>query len=271
MRRWEWRQRPSSNVSSRCLPRARADSRVRPSRAAARPRGRLGSMRPRGHAPAPDERTLESAGRGASICSPTFENGRILHSHLRMTGSSGTSIPKGEAWRTPAEQRLAGVERKGTAPCSSAGRCSSCSTALASRSTRPCGASARISSTPTRIEVAVQRARERSPGTRPIGEVLLDQTVAAGSATSSAARRCTPWGSTRGPRCAASPTRRWPRCSRSRGASCRPACARQGTLPRTIYGRKLCPRCGAAVRRRGQGDEARTVHWCAACQLLQTG
>jgi len=44
-----------------------------------------------------------------------------------------------------------------------------------------------------------------------------------------------------------------------------------GALPRAIYGRKACPRCGAIVRRRGQGDEARTVHWCAACQLLQSG
>ncbi len=44
-----------------------------------------------------------------------------------------------------------------------------------------------------------------------------------------------------------------------------------GALPRTIYGRKVCPRCGSIVRRRGQGDEARTVHWCAACQLLQSG
>ena len=45
-----------------------------------------------------------------------------------------------------------------------------------------------------------------------------------------------------------------------------------GALPRAIYGRQDLP----ALRRRGraaeaQGDEARTLHWCAACQLLQSG
>jgi formamidopyrimidine-DNA glycosylase len=44
-----------------------------------------------------------------------------------------------------------------------------------------------------------------------------------------------------------------------------------GPLPRAIYGRKTCPRCGAAARRQAQGDEARRLHWCAACQLLQSG
>jgi len=42
-----------------------------------------------------------------------------------------------------------------------------------------------------------------------------------------------------------------------------------GALPKTIYGRKICPRCGAAVRRRGMGDEARIVHWCPACQTCK--
>ena len=41
-----------------------------------------------------------------------------------------------------------------------------------------------------------------------------------------------------------------------------------GALPRAIYGHKLCRRCGARVQRRGQGDEARTVHWCPACQII---
>jgi endonuclease-8 len=35
-----------------------------------------------------------------------------------------------------------------------------------------------------------------------------------------------------------------------------------------VYGRsgQPCPRCGAAVRARGQGDANRTTYWCPACQ-----
>ncbi len=40
-----------------------------------------------------------------------------------------------------------------------------------------------------------------------------------------------------------------------------------GRLPKRIYGARRCPRCGGRVRRRGQGDENRTVHWCPACQV----
>jgi endonuclease-8 len=42
--------------------------------------------------------------------------------------------------------------------------------------------------------------------------------------------------------------------------------------PRTIhprvYGRggMPCPRCGARIRARGQGDDNRTTYWCPACQ-----
>ena len=41
-----------------------------------------------------------------------------------------------------------------------------------------------------------------------------------------------------------------------------------GALPHVVYGRKVCPRCGGRVQRRAQGDEARTVHWCPACQII---
>jgi endonuclease-8 len=39
-------------------------------------------------------------------------------------------------------------------------------------------------------------------------------------------------------------------------------------LHRRIYGRagRPCPRCGAPIRSRGQGDDNRTTYWCEACQ-----
>jgi endonuclease VIII len=41
-----------------------------------------------------------------------------------------------------------------------------------------------------------------------------------------------------------------------------------GRQPRRAYRRagRPCPRCGARIRARGQGDANRTVYWCPACQ-----
>jgi endonuclease VIII len=41
-----------------------------------------------------------------------------------------------------------------------------------------------------------------------------------------------------------------------------------GRQPRRVYRRagRPCPRCGARIRARGQGDANRTVYWCPACQ-----
>jgi endonuclease VIII len=47
-------------------------------------------------------------------------------------------------------------------------------------------------------------------------------------------------------------------------------CARDGHSARehAIYGRagRPCPRCGAPISRRGQGDDNRSTYWCASCQ-----
>jgi len=41
-----------------------------------------------------------------------------------------------------------------------------------------------------------------------------------------------------------------------------------GREARSIYGKagRPCPRCGKAIRARGQGDDNRTAYWCPACQ-----
>lgn len=39
-----------------------------------------------------------------------------------------------------------------------------------------------------------------------------------------------------------------------------------GRDERSIYRRPVCPRCGARVRVRGQGEGNRTAYWCPACQ-----
>ncbi len=41
-----------------------------------------------------------------------------------------------------------------------------------------------------------------------------------------------------------------------------------GRTPRSIYGRtgQPCPRCGARISSRGQGDANRRTYWCGSCQ-----
>lgn len=44
---------------------------------------------------------------------------------------------------------------------------------------------------------------------------------------------------------------------------------RRGRRPRSVYRanrRGGCPRCGAAIEARGQGDANRTAYWCPGCQ-----
>jgi endonuclease-8 len=41
-----------------------------------------------------------------------------------------------------------------------------------------------------------------------------------------------------------------------------------GRMPRSLYRRagQACPRCGARIQARGQGDANRTTYWCVSCQ-----
>jgi endonuclease-8 len=41
-----------------------------------------------------------------------------------------------------------------------------------------------------------------------------------------------------------------------------------GARPRNVYGRpgRPCPRCGTAIRGRGQGENNRLTYWCPGCQ-----
>ena len=47
--------------------------------------------------------------------------------------------------------------------------------------------------------------------------------------------------------------------------------AREGHIsrPGAVYRRagRPCPRCGAIIRRREQGDQSRVTFWCPGCQL----
>ena len=48
------------------------------------------------------------------------------------------------------------------------------------------------------------------------------------------------------------------------------AAAGSGRHPHRVYRRagRACPRCGAIIRSRGQGDDNRATYWCPGCQKL---
>lgn len=225
---------------------------------------------PQGLAAAVDGRILESAGARGKHLLLTFDDGRCVHSHLRMTGLWQV-YRAGEPWRRAVGSAWLELSAEGRSAVQFGGPVLE----LLDR--------ARLALHPVlsklgpdllapdpQIAVAVGRARERS-GRRAIGEVLLDQTVAAGIGNvvrceALHALRVDPWS----PVDAFSDATLTGLLEESRRVL-QAGMRAGGALPRSIYGRKICPRCGAVVRRRGQGDQARTVHWCAACQLLQSG
>jgi endonuclease VIII len=196
-----------------------------------------------------------------------FANGRILHSHLRMTGAWHV-YRTGEPWRRRASNAWLELGADGLAAVQFGGPVLE----LLDRARLALHPALRdlgpdLLGEDPQIAVAVERARTRSPGARPIGEVLLDQSVAAGAGNvvrceALHALRVDPWA----PLAGISDATLSALLEESRRLLEAGVRAR-GALPRVIYGARICRRCGAVVRRRGQGDEARTVHWCASCQL----
>jgi endonuclease-8 len=223
---------------------------------------------PVGLAAALDGRVLAAVRARGKHLLLEFDNGRSLHSHLRMTGawhvyraSEAWRRSESSAWLVLGAGDLSAVQFGGPVlELLDRGR-------LALHpALRDLGPD--LLDYDPQIPVAVGRARGRSPGTRAIGEVLLDQSVAAGIGNivrceALYALRIDPWAPLGGVSDAMlaallEQSRRLLQAGVRSG----------GALPQAVYGRKICRRCGAVVRRRGQGDEARTVHWCPHCQIL---
>jgi endonuclease-8 len=114
----------------------------------------------------------------------------------------------------------------------------------------------------------LRRLRADDP-TRPIGDALLDQQTIAGIGNLWKSEGCfaaaiDPWrpaGAVGDDEALAIVAATRPRMQES---------ARDGFPARgvQVYGRAgtPCPRCGATIRSRGQGDANRTTYWCEGCQ-----
>jgi len=114
----------------------------------------------------------------------------------------------------------------------------------------------------------LRRLRQDDP-TRPIGDALLDQRTIAGIGNLWKCEGCFA--------AAIDPWRPVEKVSDDEALAIvratRPGMqksARDGMqdLYRVVYKAKgrPCPRCGASIRERGQGDDNRPTYWCASCQ-----
>ncbi|MFP5319262.1 MAG: DNA-formamidopyrimidine glycosylase family protein [Acidimicrobiia bacterium] len=200
-----------------------------------------------------------------------LDSGQVLHSHMKMTGSWHV-YRAGERWRRPASQaRL-------TLACGD--RLAVCFNAPVVELLQPraeaihpglAGLGPDILDDPLDLHEIRRRARARPPHT-PVGELLLDQRVAAGIGN---IWRCealfveglnpeTPLSAVDDDLLDGLYTT----ASRLMRAQLGPFTGRG--VERWVYNRsgRPCRRCRTPIESRRQGDLARVAYWCPHCQVL---
>ncbi len=197
-----------------------------------------------------------------------FEGGLVLHSHLRMSGAWAVHR-RGERWgRSPRRAWL--VLRTGEAEVVQFdGPVLELMTALRARGdARLAGLGPDVLGDPFDEQCVLRRLREDDP-TRPIGDALLDQRTIAGIGNIWKAESCfgagvDPWR----PAGRVSDAEVLAIVRFAREHMRRAVADGLPGRPRAVHGRagQPCPRCGSAVRSRGQWEDGRTTYWCPACQ-----
>jgi endonuclease VIII len=207
-----------------------------------------------------DGRRLESVEAVGKHLLLRFEGGLVLRSHLRMTGrwrvGRRGATRSGTPWLV-----LRGAEHEAVlwnGPVLEL-----------SRGGRPAVGPDLLADP---FEPRALVARLRAAGDAPIGEALLDQRLVAGIGNLWRAEalweaRVSPWEPV-----SAVPDERLEavltaarRAMSASVAGARPA--------RRVYRRpgRPCPRCGAPIRSRPQGEHARIAYWCPTCQAGGAG
>jgi endonuclease VIII len=197
-----------------------------------------------------------------------FEGDLVLHSHLRMTGSWSVR-PTGARWARAPRRAWLVVRADGHDVVQFDGPVLELMTAARARSDpRLATLGPDIVADEFDERAALARLREDDP-TRGIGDALMNQRTVAGIGNVWKSEACfgagvDPWrpaGSVTDDEVLAILRDARPRMRR---------CAVEGHTARedTVYGHagRPCPRCGAPIRRAGQGDGNRSTYWCAGCQ-----
>jgi endonuclease-8 len=197
-----------------------------------------------------------------------FEDDLTLHSHLRMTGAWGT-YPDGRRWRRSPHRAWLVIRAAGHAVVQFDGPVLELTTESRTRfDQRLAALGPDILAATFDEQRFLRRLREDDP-TRGIGDALLDQRTIAGIGNMWKAESCfeagiDPWR----PAGRVSDDEALAIVGAARQRMQQSALDGNQRRHRTIYGRAgvPCPRCGAPVQRRGQGDDNRPTYWCASCQ-----
>jgi endonuclease-8 len=196
---------------------------------------------------------VEAVGKNLLL---TFEGGYVLRSHLRMTGR-WTLAPRGSERRGRPWLILRGAEHEAVlwnGPVLE----------LHTRSVGRLGPD--VLADPPQIERMLGNVRGEDPR-REVGDALLDQRLVAGIGNKWKAEalwqaRLSPWR----PLGEASDDELVAALGAAAAAMRR---SLDGVRERnSVYrrGGRPCPRCGEAIRSRGQGDANRIAYWCPGCQ-----
>ena len=199
-------------------------------------------------------------------CLIRFDDGRVLQTHMRMTGSWHLYRP-GERWRKRPAAMRALVEVPGWVAVCFAAPVVELTDAPAVEHLGP-----DLCRPDADLDEAVRRMGELSPPDRTIGEALLDQRVAAGIGNIYKNEACfacgvdpfTPVG-----------TLDDDQRRRLLVTASQQLRANLGNIERAfggrgpnVYGRRdrPCRRCGTTIRWAPQGDQRRGTYWCPVCQ-----
>jgi endonuclease-8 len=210
-------------------------------------------------------RSVEARGKHLLV---RFEGALTLHSHLRMTGAWAVHR-EGERWRRARRRAWLVVRAEGFEAVEFDGP------VLELLSDARVGTHPQLARLgPDVLGVSfdrrefLRRLRARAPS-RPIGEALIDQGTVAGignvwKAETFFAVGIDPWRST----AQVSDEQALGLVEFARERMRLSVQGERGARPREVYGRagRPCPRCGATIRQRGQGDSSRVTFWCPGCQ-----
>jgi endonuclease VIII len=197
-----------------------------------------------------------------------FDAGLVLHSHLRMNGAWSVRRT-GERWSRPRHRAWLVLRAGGHDVVQFDGPVLELMTESRVRFDQRLAARGPDIVADDFDERAVLRRLRRDDPTRGIGDALMNQRTVAGIGNVWKSEACfgagvDPWraaGDVTDDEVLAIVGVARPRMRR---------CARDGHTARdhAIYGRtgRPCPRCGAPITRRGQGDDNRSTYWCASCQ-----
>jgi endonuclease VIII len=197
-----------------------------------------------------------------------FEGDLVIHSHLRMTGVWGV-YGEGRRWGRSARRAWLVIRAADHAVVQFDGPVLELMTAARVRADQRLAGLGPDILAPVFDERRFIAALRADDPTRGIGDALLDQRTVAGIGNLWKCEGC--FAASVDPWRAAGEVSDAEALRIVRGLRPRMLdSARDGhqTRHRRIYRRAgmPCPRCGAPVRSRGQGEDNRTTYWCAGCQ-----